>query len=229
MAVIQGGSSNTLADVGLAAFKGMHVTQKPIAYDAGHYRLSIATGTIAAALAANSVVFSFRNAHPTIQAILTRLRTRFMPLTPFTAATLTDAGSFDAYSATVFTGSHTGGTAITLTGTALKVRQTMGSSNMADIRIATTAALGGGSLTLTAHPFAASMAKANRVNPAAATEETIMPPFDGIDYTFNGAGGEHPNVFGNSEGFVLRNRTVWPAAGTGILLVEIGWAEASFF
>ena len=32
-----------------------------------------------------------------------------------------------------------------------------------------------------------------------------------------------------NEGIVVRNRTVWPAAGTGILTVLLGWAEVTAF
>jgi len=229
MATIEGGTSAILLEVGEAAAKPAHVTDKPIPYGAlGHYRFSVTTGILAAALAAGAVVFSARWSHPTNLALITGFRTRFLPLTPFTAATLTDASSFDAFVATGFTAAHTGGTALTLTGTALKVRQSMAASSFTDIRIATTAALAGGTLALTAHPFAQSIRKANRVNPALGTEEVIPPTFDGlnVDYT---PGGEHPETLSQDMGIVVRNRTVWPAAGTGILLVEMAWAETTAF
>lgn len=41
--------------------------------------------------------------------------------------------------------------------------------------------------------------------------------------------GEHPLVLGQNEGLVIRNRTAWPAAGTGILQVEMAWTEAVLF
>ena len=43
------------------------------------------------------------------------------------------------------------------------------------------------------------------------------------------ASGEHPLVLGQNEGFVLRNRAVWPAAGTGIIQVEVSWAEVTAY
>src|SRR5437868_3121412 len=71
----------------------------------GSYRLAKTTGTIAAALAAGGQVFQWKfNAGATATpqalatvALITRLRVRFLPLTPFTAATLADHTSFDAY------------------------------------------------------------------------------------------------------------------------------------
>jgi hypothetical protein len=203
------------------------VENKPIHQTLGSYQLSVVTGTLAAALAASAVVFSARWSDAAKIALIHSLRWRFLPLTAFTAATLTDHTSFDAFIGTAFTASHTGGTGITLGGTALKLRQSMAGSAFTDLRIATTAALAGAAgLTLAAHPFAQSIRKGNRVNPAAATEEVIQPQTDGNDTAFEpGNTGLHPIVLAQNEGIVIRNRTVWPAAGTGILLVEMGWTE----
>jgi hypothetical protein len=43
------------------------------------------------------------------------------------------------------------------------------------------------------------------------------------------ANGEYPLVLGQNEGLVLRNRTVWPATGTGIVTVNMVWSEVSAF
>lgn len=203
----------------------LYVENRPSHQTLGSYRFSICTGTLAAALAANAVVFSARWGDATKIAILHKLRWRFLPLTPFTAATLTDHTSFDAYMNTGFSAAHTGGTALTLTGTSLKMRQTHAATAFSDIRIATTAALAGGTLTPVAHPFAQSLRKGNRVNPAAATEETIQPQTDGNETSFETGDSEHPLILAANEGITIRNRTVWPAAGTGILLVEMSWTE----
>jgi hypothetical protein len=214
----------------MAAAAPLHVTSKPISYGSlGHYRISRTTGTLAAALAASAIVFAFRWGDATRLGILLRLRTRFLPLTPFTAATLTDHTSFDAFVGRTYTASHTGGTALTPAGNDGKTRTSMGTSLATDIRISTTAALAGGTITLDASPFAQSIRKGNRVNPAAATEETIQPSTDGMDLDFDMGGGDHPQVFAQNEGFIIRNRTVWPAAGTGILSVTCVWAEVTAF
>lgn len=191
----------------------------------GSYGLSVVTGTLAAALAVNSVIFSARWGDATKIAVITSLRWRFLPLTPFTAATLTDHTSFDALVGRTFTVAHTGGTALTLTGSSFKRRASFSATAFTDLRIATTAALGGGTVTLDPHPIAQSLRKGNRVNPTAATEEVIMPSSDGIDANYSASNGDHPLVLAQNEGLVLRNRTVWPAAGTGIALVELNWAE----
>jgi hypothetical protein len=191
----------------------------------GSYGFSVVTGTLAAALAANAIVFSARWADATKIAAVTKFRTRFLPLTPFTAATLTDHTSFDAFIGRTFSASHTGGTALTLAGNSFKRRQSFASTAFTDLRVSTTAALGGGTVTLDPHPLAQSLRKGNRVNPVAATEETIMPAMDGLNIDFDASAGDHAVVLVANEGIVVRNRTVWPAAGTGILLVEMDWNE----
>lgn len=210
------------------AFRAARMSPRPLE-SLGQYGFSVVSGTLAAALAASAVVFSARWGDATKLAVIQSIKTRFMPLTPFTAATLTDHTSFDIFIGRTFSGSHTGGTGLTLTGNSFKRRASMATTSFTDIRIATTAALGGGTVTLDPHPFAASIRKGNRVNPAAATEEIIMPVTDGIDCDLNVGDGQHPIVLANNEGIVVRNRTVWPAAGTGILMVEMDWAEVSAY
>lgn len=229
MAVLEGPTGGVV-ESGMVAASPLHVTSKPLSYGSlGHYRIQVATGTLAAALAAGAVVYSFRWGDATRLGVLLKLKTRFLPLTPFTAATLTDHTSFDAFVGRSFTASHTGGTALTPTGNNAKTRTSMGTSLATDIRISTTAALAGGTITVDAFPFAQSIRKGNRVNPAAATEETIQPTTDGMEMDFDMGGGDHPEVFAQNEGFVIRNRTVWPAAGTGILTVLTVWAEVTAF
>lgn len=224
------GNGGVDAEVDGSTFRAQRAVARPIDYGAlGSYRVSVVTGTLAAALAAGAVVFSARWGDATRLAVITSLRTRFLPLTPFTAATLTDHTSFDAYIGRSFTAAHTGGTALTLTGSSMKTRASMGSTLFSDIRIATTAALGGGTVTPDAHAFAQSIRKGNRVNPAAATEETIQPSTDGLNCDFSVSDGEAPIVLAQNEGILIRNRTVWPAAGTGILLVEMAWAEVAAY
>jgi hypothetical protein len=234
MAIQLQGNSGIVADVAGTTFRAAKVACYPIEYGAlGHYRIQSMTGTLAATLAAGTAtaghVFAFRWGDATRFAVLTKFKTRFLPLTLFTAATLTDHTSFDAFIVRSYTGSHTGGTTLTPTGNNAKLRTSMGTSLVTDVRIATTGALTAGTHTFDAFPFAQSLRKGNRVNPAAATEEVIMPTFDGMDLDFSMADGDHPIVLAQNEGVVVRNRTVWPAAGTGILTVLIAWAEVAAF
>jgi len=234
MAVIEGGVSAALLGIGAQAQSSAHFESRPITYGSlGHYRIQSMTGTLAAALAAGTAtaghVFAFRWGDATRLAVITKLKTRFLPLTPFTAATLTDHTSFDAFILRAYTASHAGGTPLTPSGNNAKMRTSMGTSLVTDMRISTTAALTAGTHTFDAFPFSQSLRKGNRVNPAAATEETIQPTTDGMDLDFSMADGDHPITLAQNEGIAIRNRTVWPAAGTGILTVLIGWAEVSAF
>ena len=230
MAIQIQGNAGTVAEVDGTLFRAQRTRATPIDYGAlGHYRVSAVSGILPAVLAAGAVVYSFRWGNTPNLGVLLKLRTRFLPLTLFTAATLNDSTSFDAVVARSFTASHTGGTTLTPTGNNAKCRTSMGTSLITDLRIATTAALAAGTLTLDAFPFAQSIRKANRVNPAAATEETIQPTTDGMEMDFDMAAGDHPLVFAQNEGFIIRNRTVWPAAGTGQLMVQCVWAEVASF
>lgn len=198
----------------------------------GSYRVAVTTGVLAAALAAGSQVFQFKfvaGASATPQAlataaIITRVRVRFLPLTPFTAATLADHTSFDAYVCRPFAGGLAGGTNLTLSGNNAKLQTNMATS-LSAATIAATAALTAAT-GMDANPFAHSIRTGNRVNPAAATEEVIQPISTDLEFYPQLDGGEPPLVLLNNEGFVITNRTVWPAAGTGKVAVEVCWAEA---
>jgi hypothetical protein len=199
----------------------------------GQYRISVTTGVVAAA-PAGAQLFQFKwtpaapaaGVAPTNLAIILKARARILPLTPFTAGTLTDASSLDMFNARSFGGGG-GGTSLTLTGNNAKMDINMPTS-LAAINVATTAALTPAT-TLDSQPFAQSLRKANRVNPAAATEEVIVPSIDTLAYEPDLANNEKPRILHPGEGIVIANRSVWPAAGTAIVLFEITWAEANGF
>ncbi len=221
------GNAGVIAEVDGTVFRTQRVTNRPVDYATlGMYQISVVTGTLAAALAANAQVFQFKWTDATRLAVILGFRTRFLPLTPFTAATLTDHTSFNAFMVRAYAAGG-GGTTLTLTGNNAKLRTSMASS-LATINVSTTAALTAAT-TLDAQPFSQSIRKGNRVNPAAATEEVVMPTTDGMEFYPDVARGQHPLVLAQNEGFVIANRTVWPAAGTGILLMECTWAEVTAY
>ncbi len=221
------GNAGVIAEVDGTTFRALRATNRPVEYGAlGHYRISVVTGTLAAALAAGAQVFQFKWTDATRLAVILGFRTRFLPLTPFTAATLTDHTSVNAFMVRSYAGGG-GGTTLTLTGNNAKLRTSMASS-LAVINVSTTAALTAAT-TLDTQPFCQSLRKGNRVNPAAATEEVVMPQTDGMEFSPDADRGEHPLVLAQNEGFVIANRTVWPAAGTGILLIEVSWVEVASY
>src|SRR5438046_1072246 len=87
MAVIEGGTSATLMDVGAAAAKGAHVIAKPTDHGAlGAYLYGGFTGILPAALAANSEIYQFRWTDVTRLAIIRKIRISACVSTIFFAA-----------------------------------------------------------------------------------------------------------------------------------------------
>lgn len=66
------------------------------------------------------------------------------------------------------------------------------------------------------------------VIPAAGTEE-VPSSFPLLTYQPDMSRGEHPLVLAQNEAALIRNRTVWPLTGTGLLQIEIAWAEVDYF
>lgn len=228
MAVLEGATSGLLAEVGQnIGSVPMHFTPRPLAHGTtlGAYRIASTTGTLAAALAAAGQLFYLRWTDATRFFVLHRFKASFQPLTLFTAATLTDFG-FDLFKATAVSAGGGGTDLGALVKT--KMKATMGASLLDAaglMRISTTAALTA-LTTLDATAIAQSVGDSQSVNPAAATEEQrVNDPT--LLYGANMGDGEYPLVLAQNEGLVLRNRAVWPAAGTGIIQVEMSWSEIS--
>jgi len=227
MAILQSGSTPAnLAEVD-ATFKSLRQSNRPLDHGAlGHYRYASQTGTIAAALAANAVLFAFRWGDTALAAI-TFLKVRMQGNAAFTAAAA-NLG-LAAVIGRSYTANHTGGTAATATGNNLKMRTSFPTSKIAtngDIRIATTAALGAGTITADTQAFAnGGPGRPNVVNAAAATEYLLSTQPGSIDFSANVANGEHPIILAQNEGIIVINRVVWPAAGTAEVSVEVAWTE----
>lgn len=228
MAVFEGGVSGSLAEVGVGAGVPLHTVNRPVPHGAlGHYRIAATTGTLAAALAAAAQLFYVRWTDATRLMVVTRLKVSFQCLTPFTAATLTDFG-FDLFKATAVSAGGIGTDLGALAKT--RMRTSMGASLLdvaGSMRISTTAALTA-LTTLDALPIAQSVGGSQTVNPAAGTEEArVNDPT--LLFAPDIASGECPLILAQNEGLVVRNRAVWPAAGTGIVQVEMSWAEVTAY
>ena len=228
---ICGARNSAVAEVDGTTYRALRTTARPINYSVyGAYQLSMTSGTIAAALAAGTNtaghVFCFKWGDMGGRvAIVTYLKLRFQCLTLFTANTVTDFG-FDAFLARAYATRHTGGTAATLTGNSFKTRTSMGTSLVDDIRISSTAALTQGTgPTFDTDPFATSIGDSQRINPATGTEEqSVNDPT--LLWQAAPSCGEMPIVLSLQEGIIIRNRAVWPAAGTGVVQVDMRWLEA---
>lgn len=190
----------------------------PLGYDV-QYQISTVTGTMAAALAANSVVFSMRNATTStadqmlhIQRIRLRYTTIVAYTTPITAGRRLEIIRGSAASA-----AYTGGTAIT--NATKKVTTGIASqadaANGGDIRIATTGALTApATITIDNYPFTA--ITLTHVGTAGASQDLVAE--------FSGAN-DQPIELGAGEFLLIRNPVAMDAAGTWQLSVEIDFYQ----
>src|ERR1041385_8443778 len=143
MAVIEGATSGVLVDVGAAVSAPLHTVDKPTPA-LGHYSVSMVSGVMAAGLAAGSDIYQFRWTDATRLCSVVEIALEgIYQLTAFTAG----AGLFRVGIARTWTAPGTGGNTAVLTGNNNKLRTSMGTSLLGEIRCASTAALGTGTKT----------------------------------------------------------------------------------
>lgn len=186
----------------------------------GSYSLSAITGIMAAGIAGASEFVQFRWTSTTYNALIRRVRITAAVLgTAFTAGTVL----FDLTRATAWTAAGTGGGVATLTAPNLKRRSSMAASQVQEIRIATTAALGAGTKTLDAMPMRSVIT---------GIPNTAFLPLvggqgggadDGLLIGSYRGDAEYPLVLAANEGFVIR--TTVPATGTWTAHIGIDWDE----
>ena len=220
MAIQIQGSSGTVAEVDGTNFRAVRITPRPIDYGTlGHYRLS-QTVALVATQAVNGTLFSWRWGDATRLCVVTKIKLSCMQTA---AATATIMPAYQVFIARSFTASDSSGTALTATGNNLKKRTSMGSTLVTDARFSAAAAgLTAGTRTLDANPVL-------ELN----TQQLITTPNTTL-YTTEmdiGAGdGNHPFVFAQNEGFIVRGPTVvFGAAGTANLTAEMSWAEVTAY
>lgn len=209
--------------------KSLRAAARPVELQGGGaYRLAARSGTIAATLAANAPLFSFRWGDATLNCIVQRIRAQLWANLAFTAA-FNDM-SIAGIIARSWTVADSGQTAISLAGNNAKLRTDFPTSKFAtngDMRIANTGAVTAGTRTLDGNDFVYSqIGKPNVVNAASGTEYLATQPLIMLDYEPDMGDGVHPLLLEQNEGFVIRNGpVVWPAAGTGVVVVQVQWSE----
>ena len=233
MAIIEGGVSTALLEVG-AATKAARIEARPIDVGAlGAYQVSYTSGTMAAGLGAAAPIFSVRWGDATRTMLVRRVS-----LLAQNAGTAFTAGLtlFDIIVARAFTASDTGGTAVVLTGNQTKKRTSFGSSLVTDMRGSATATLSAGTRTLDTLALATVFGAVQ----ATATNFIFLPasghPMTAAAIAATGTYGDGglallepeisnswPLVLVQNEGFVIR-ATV-PATGTWRFNVQVEWAE----
>jgi hypothetical protein len=206
----EGGSSQVLS-------RALKVQCMPYEYGAlGSYKIAKATGTMAAGLAAAAPIMSFRWTSATMLAIVTKVCLYGLgSLTGFTAG----QALFELYMARSFSAVDSGGTALTLTTNNGKLRTSMGTTLLGDMRVSATATLTAGTRTLDAQPigiYQHSLPVTANLNLAVGELPLFNADADG-----------HPVILATQEGLVIQ-ATV-PATGTWLTGVGVCWTEVAAF
>src|SRR6266566_8764473 len=189
MAVIIQGNGGTNAEVETNT-RALRTVVRPIDYGSlGIYSVGAASGTMALNLAANSPIYSFRWGNASNLALVRKvLLSAGDTSTAFTAGVFT----FNMFIARSFSASDTGGTSILPTSNTGKLRTSMGTTLLTDLRIASTATLTAGTRTKDGQPCSS----VSTSDPATAGDNIILPG----TALWDARVGEHPIVFAQNEG-----------------------------
>lgn len=219
------GNTGTIIEADGTLFRAMRVANRPLDTGSlGHYRLSMATGTIAAALAANAELFQFRWTDATRLAVIHKV---LISAGANVAATAAGLVTLEMAMARSWSAAGTGGAAATITGNNQKTRTSMGSTLLGEARCATTAALGAGTKTLDTQGVGNLTFGIGTGAITVAADLSLFPKTDLLEMDANEP---HPVVCAQNEGFVIRNgATAWPASMTWALGVTVVWAEVAAY
>lgn len=207
MAIQLQGNGGTVAEVDGTLWKAQRVTDRPIEPGSGGYYQGIVMGTTAASPAAAANLVSFRWTSSSLICLIREIKLQVQVSTASTAGLPEMAG----YVARSFSVSDSSGTAVTLTGNALKKRTSYPTTSLGDFRFASGGTLTAGTRTLDAQPIIdVSLAL------ALGSRDTQLFNIDGP--------GDHPIVLAQNEGLVFQNVT---ALTTGVYryILGISWAE----
>ena len=203
-----------------------HVVSGPLFVgNGGAFRISMTSGVIPAALAANSELFQFR--YVTANSRLCIIHGIAVSAGANVAATAAALQALRATIARSWSANGTGGTAATLTGNNQKLDNTHSSTEVADIRMATTAALGVGTKTLDAQDIGGISYGVGTGAITTALNLNLFPKTNLLGKF--GGGMAYPAILRNNEGFVIRSGLIGPAAMTWQLTVDIAWSEVQSF
>jgi hypothetical protein len=194
----------------------VYSTLYPLDYGPGGiFQHCAKSGIIAAAMPANSPIYSFRWTPPGMTALIWRLRLMAWTVTAFSGGLAT----FDLYIARNFTASDSGGIAANLGGENNQLRTSMAASSAA-IQCSNTGALTLGTRTLDAAPIESFTALAPQ------TDNTLFPTDPVI--LFEKEKSDHPLFLAANEGFVI-NATVPSSNSTWQVSVTLEWNEVLSF
>lgn len=213
------GVFHSSGEVDGSTFRALKITPRPIDCGTlGFYRLAT-TVSLVASQTANGTLFSFRWGDATRLCVVQFVRLEVLQTS---AAVATIMPRYQVFIARSFTASDSVGTAITLTDNSMKKRTSMGTTLVTDIRkSAASAGLTVGTRTLDSEPILEIASNLTTTTP----NETLYSRE--IDLTNSG---DHPIVFVQNEGLIVRGPTVvFDATVTASLLVEMAWAEVASY
>ena len=216
------GNGGTIIGAGEEARKPMHVTNMP--KGGNSYRLATFTGTIGAALAANSEVFQFRFLSGTKTWALIE-KVVFDGLGIVAVATAAGPLGFQMVPARAWTAAGSGGTRIAVSGDNLQMETALANSQANDIGIATTGALTAGTKTLDANAIGQAIGGVGTAAVTAYGPSSIIAP----QMLFNSEGTTIPLVLANQEGFIIKTTHAGPAGLTYVAGFTVQWVEVTAF
>lgn len=219
---VQTANGIVLAGGEVARASPLHVTRRPIG---NGYRVAAFTGTIGAALAANSELFQFRF----VDGTKTKALVHHIGITGVgivAVATAIGPLGFAVFPARAWTVAGSGGTRILGSADNMALETAASNSQVTDIGISTTGALTAGTKTLDAN--AIGMAITGVLTGAATVQQTglLMPPSTLFASAQNG---DMPLVLENNEGFAIRTTHAGPAALTYVVGFAVAWSEVAAF
>lgn len=217
--------------VGNVAYVPAHVTSGPFPIGSGgSYRLSMAAGTMAASLAANSEIFQFRYVTATSRVALVigiSLSATILTLPAISTTVAAGPFTFRAVPARAWTAAGSGGTRATLTTNNQKLRTSHATTEVNDAGIATTAALTVGTKTLDTQDIG-SVTSAYALATATGLTSAVMVPKTNLLGEYSGGLG-FPLILANQEGFVIRIGAAFPATMTWTFTADVLWSEVDTF
>lgn len=189
----------------------------------GAFRLCAYTGALTAVALGSATaghIFAARWGHASKLAVITSLRAKWFTIAGFTAA---QEVGLEAFITRGYTGSHSGGTAITLTGNALKKRSSHNTTAFTDLRIAATGALTNGTHAIDGQPIMAGFF-AELAAGAAVPKGVFEIGYPIMDLA------NYPIVLSQDTGIIIRNGpTAMGAGGTARVVVDMEWLEVDAY
>lgn len=188
------------------------------------YRFSGFTGTIGAALAANSELLQFRFVAGTKNFALVH-KVIYDGLGIVAVSTAAGPLGFQLVPARAWTVIGSGGTRIAVSADNLQMESAVGNSQVSDLGIATTGALTAGTKTLDANAIGQAIGGVGTGAVTIYGHTSLVLP----QPLFDASGIGMPLVYANQEGFIIKTTHVGPAALTYVAGFTIQWSEVTDF